>query len=205
MPTAYTSPVQTGEISELAPFALRCARAWAATVSMRDDPLSSPIPEQFEPRTDYYDTALAAAKSKLASLEQLTPDGWAREYRAAHKAAMLRDDEREERRLAERGRYQDMIAKVRAWEPHDGAFKSFMLEQLALSIDNDCSPTPPRWREATDWPGVDAWCAKMRKGLSEDIQRYQDEIDKEVQRTKERNAWIAGLRAALSSGVGRAK
>lgn len=49
MPTGYTASVADGTTTTLRAFALQCARAFGATVTMRDDPMSAEIPERFEP------------------------------------------------------------------------------------------------------------------------------------------------------------
>jgi len=60
MPTGYTYPVVEGKITEFSDFALSCARAFGALITMRDDPHDTPIPETFEP-SDYNAKKLAEA------------------------------------------------------------------------------------------------------------------------------------------------
>jgi hypothetical protein len=49
MPTGYTDCVRSGEVTEFADFAMKCARAFGACIEMRDEPSGTPIPEAFEP------------------------------------------------------------------------------------------------------------------------------------------------------------
>ena len=73
MPTGYTHPVQEGKITELRDFALNCARAFGACVTMRDDPSDTPIPGKFEP-SDYHIKALKEAKEDLLVVRGLDDD-----------------------------------------------------------------------------------------------------------------------------------
>lgn len=53
MPTGYTYPVAEEKVDTLAEFALQCARAFGACVTMRDEPSNKPIPEEFKPSLHY--------------------------------------------------------------------------------------------------------------------------------------------------------
>ena len=64
MPTGYTADVADGKITEFTEYALQCARAFGACIMLRDDPVSSEIPE-FEP-SDYSAKELAEAEKDLS-------------------------------------------------------------------------------------------------------------------------------------------
>lgn len=53
MPTGYTAAVEDGTITEFDDFAWQCARAFGALIMMRDDPMSAPIPQKFEPTAEH--------------------------------------------------------------------------------------------------------------------------------------------------------
>lgn len=55
MPTGYTHGVQDGTVTEFRDFALICARAFGATILMRDDPMDAPIPDEFQSSTYHLD------------------------------------------------------------------------------------------------------------------------------------------------------
>jgi hypothetical protein len=43
MPSSHTSPVQKGEVTSFPDFALDCARAFGATIAMRDMASDAPL------------------------------------------------------------------------------------------------------------------------------------------------------------------
>lgn len=73
MANGYTYRVEDGEITSLRDFALFCARAFGAAITMRDEPLSTPLPKAFEP-DNYYLNVLEAEKKNLDYLYSLTPE-----------------------------------------------------------------------------------------------------------------------------------
>lgn len=64
MPTGYTADVADGKITDFVEYALQCARAFGACIMLRDEPISSEIPE-FQP-SDYNANALAEAEKTLS-------------------------------------------------------------------------------------------------------------------------------------------
>lgn len=195
MPTGYTVDVQSGKVTEFRDFALQCARAFGALVTMRDGPVDAPIPERFAP-SDYHTKAIALAKADLADVGTWTPD------RADFEA--MRTYEREhqawERREAEKGqqraRYEAMLAKVNAWTPptpdHAG-LKEFMAKQLSDSIPWDCAESKP--------PEILRGAIYREKRLAEarrDLDYHIREDAKEQARAAERTEWIRALRASLA-------
>jgi hypothetical protein len=69
MPTGYTAPIADGMTFEQ--YALGCARAFGALVTMRDEPSDAPIPEKLEPDT-YYQRSLEASQLELDRVMSLT-------------------------------------------------------------------------------------------------------------------------------------
>lgn len=195
MPTGYTAPVQSGEIADFATFAMQCARAFGALVTMRDEPVDAPIPERFE-STDYHARELSAAVARLADLQAMSPEEVARASVKAHADAYASWMERERTRREQRARYEVMLAQVDAWEPptdgHEG-LKRFMREQLTESIGFDCGEPYP---EPVS-PGPDGWLAAQIE-KAEWSAAYHAKADREErERVEGRNRWLADLRASL--------
>lgn len=88
MPTGYTASVQDGKITEFRDFAMQCARAFGATITMRDDPSDAPIPEAFEPE-NYNAKRLIEAQEEIARLNAMTDD-----EKAAKEIREAREEER---------------------------------------------------------------------------------------------------------------
>jgi hypothetical protein len=197
MPTAYTAPVGTGEMTDFVEFALLCARDMDALVTMRNDPLSAEIPTIFEPST-FHQERLAEAREHLAELEALTSDQTEIRAFRDHQEKVRSNNQycADRRRLRER--YEAMLAKVRAWQPpsvdHVG-MKDFMVEQLEKSIAFDCdesfrSDAPKR----LDGP---LWRAAEIAKAKNDIKYHTQEWEKEIVRTRDRNRWLTQLRDSL--------
>ena len=73
MPTGYTSFIENGKIDNGKDFLMLCARNFGATVTMRDNSLSDPIPKQFEPNSYYLDE-LNEAKANLEKINNMSDD-----------------------------------------------------------------------------------------------------------------------------------
>lgn len=195
MPSTYTAPVQDGTITTLRDFAMLCARAFGATITMRDDPLSTPIPERFEP-SSYYAEQLDEARSRLASLKALSPMQAQRECQQQYSAAMARWRESTWEAARRRVRYIKMINHVEAWRPptpdHDG-LKGFMLRQIGESLDWDCG-------ERLNMPLLQRWPDWLRDQIAEaerEIIDYARNASKENERANSRTQWVQALRASL--------
>ncbi len=197
MPTGYTA--QITDAMTLREFAMICARAFGALVMMRDDSMSAPIPKAFEP-SDYHAKALAQATSDLAALELLSDEEAKavsdREYDKMQADFVKAAAENE----AQEGRYRRMLALVLDWTPptpdHDG-MKKFMREQIEESIKFDCDKS--YYREQAEKPRMSGakWKAERRKSLQHDIEYHEQHNREEIERTNERNKWIADLRGSL--------
>jgi hypothetical protein len=195
MPTGYTADIKDGISFEQ--FAMNCAKAFGACISMRDLPSDAPIPEEFEPAS-YHVNQLAAARLELALYESMT------EADASVKCMFEYDttEANRKQRLQENRNtlesYQGMLDQVRMWsvpsEEHEG-LKEFMLQQITDSIKFDDStkylsePTPIQ--SVTDWLE-----AKKAKALK-DIEYHKEKNAEELKRTAERNLWVRQLRESL--------
>ena len=49
MPTGYTTYIKDGDITTGKDFLKLCLRNFGVAINMRDEPLSKPVPNQFEP------------------------------------------------------------------------------------------------------------------------------------------------------------
>lgn len=198
MPTGYTADVQSGKVSEFKDFALQCARAFGALITMRDDPMDAPIPDEFKP-SDYYADSLKTSQARIAELEAMTPA----QVEAAAQQAFKEATREKARWLAEkseeRGRYEAMIAKVNAWTPptddHVG-LKAFMIEQLRDSIKFDCGDGS-YWSEPKSMTGAE-WLATEMKRARERLSYDKQHIADERKRAEDRTAWVRALKQSLT-------
>lgn len=198
MPTGYTYPVCDGKITEFPDFAMSCARAFGALIMMRDDPSDAPIPEEFKPETNYYETSLARDKKRLGEVQSMTNAEADAAAKASHddalasRAKYLADKETEAARL------NAMLAKVRTWQPPTAdhiEMKKFMIEQLMISLPGDYAPAIPALLDGA------AWRQQQIDELAKSIARYEQEVAKEIERTNGRTEWVKQLRASLMPDI----
>lgn len=196
MPTGYTAAIKDG--ISFKQFALDCARAFGACVTLRDEPGGGEsIPDELAPST-YSKDKLKEAKGELARLEKMTG-------RACQLAA---DSDYDKGELARRarisgsanllGKYQAMREAAESWTPptsEHAEMKQFMLKQIDESIRFDCGSDfdeePEMRLSADEWHQ-----AAIRKQLS-DIAYHAKSYAEEIERTNKRNAWIKALRESL--------
>lgn len=195
MPTGYTAAVADG--IDFKTFAMNCARAFGALVTMRDDPADAEIPDAFPP-SDYHERSLAEARTRLAALNAMTPD----EIAAAAETAWQNDETYRARRIAEcralRAKYEALLADVVAWAPptpdHIGMHE-FMQQQLRDSLKHDCDESFYAAPEAKPTPAE--WLTMRRERAEWDIKYHTEHHAQEVARAKERTDWVRMLRASL--------
>lgn len=196
MPTGYTAGVHDGRVTEFAEFAMGCARAFGACISLRDSDASEPIPQEFEPCT-YHADGLMQAKAELAAFNALTDRDVARMAEAEYAEQVEYVAKQQAENTERRARYDAMLSKVAAWQPptngHTG-LREFMIEQLLESIRFDCSgyepPAPVLKTEAQ-------WKADKLERIERSIARHTEEHAKEVERARDRTQWVKDLRASL--------
>ena len=147
MPTGYTAPIYEGEEMTFEQFALRCARSFGALVSMRDEPIDAPIPDEFKVDA-YYQKDYEEAKAAYENFIQNPPtdEELEKSYARYVQKETDRAQKANEERALGRKRYEAMLTKVLKWEPPTPEhvnLKDFMIGQLKDSIDFDCKEYKP--------------------------------------------------------------
>lgn len=192
MPTGYTADLEGVTFPK---FALSCARAFGALVTMRDEPSGVPIPDRIEP-SSYSCDRLAGSFGVLIGIKSWSDAFAEKEAKTVHAQALERRTARMNETDATRKRYEAMIRCVEDWKPptpdHVG-LKDFMLEQLTKSIEWDCSGG---FSEPTARSGQDhkhhCLCAIL-KNIAYQAKNYREELE----RARGRTEWVRQLRASL--------
>lgn len=196
MPTGYTAGVANGTITDFTEYALQCARNFGACVTLRDDPISSEIPE-FTP-SEWNAEKLAEAEAELSRFLAMTE----LERRELHAKEHAKNIEYAERQIlekqAERTRYEAMLEKAREFKSpsteHDG-YAKFLVTQLTESIDFDCDTS---YYDKLKQPvSFNFWKAEKLRKLRRDIEYHGKAQQEEVSRTESRNRWVRQLKEAL--------
>ena len=201
MPTGYTAPVKDGEITTFKDFALRCARAFGATIEFRDEPMGfdieAKIKEIGQSSIDYHKKALAEARAERTDIEAMTEDEASVEAMREYDEALASYAKSVSEIITTRTRYSAMIDAVEEWEPptpeHHG-LKDFMMNQLRESIQFDCRyvPEQPRLKTPTEWTADRIESAERR------VKYHGDELKKAQASAKTSRKWLTDLIASVS-------
>ena len=194
MSTGYTAIFEKGDIS-FPEFAMRCARAFGALMSLREESLDAPIPERIELST-YYTEAMESAEEKLIEISNLTD--FEANILAEEAYRLLCDSywKSVEKLNKLKEKYENMLIQVENWIPptpkHNG-LKEFMIQQLRDSIRWDClyNLDAPVKLSGTDYKRQE-----MRK-IQKNIDYYKEEYRRELERTLENNNWLSALRDSM--------
>lgn len=198
MPTGYTAKLYEGADQSFPDFLMSCARAFGALITMRDEPMDAPIPDEFEP-SPWYAERVEKVKARLAELQAMTVNEIANAAEAAHRQATDAWEEADRAKDERKARYEAMLAQVREWMPptedHQG-LKDFMIQQLTESIDFDCSmsywprPTP---KTPKQWHAEEV--ARTERSLAQD----EKENAEEIERARNRSEWVKALRGSVQA------
>jgi len=197
MPTGYTAGVQDGKVTEFKDFALNASRAFGARIMERDNDADA----AYEPRQleGYYIESFSKNIDKLNELVKLTPDEWAAKFEAANQESADSVVRTNEKRLAEKARYEAMLAKAEEWEAptteHEN-FKKFMIEQLTESIKFDCSEYTP-WGNRAET--VEEYRAAEIADVRKSLESYSEQILKQADITISNNEWMYQLFRSLNA------
>jgi hypothetical protein len=195
MPTGYTANLYKGKDVSFPEFVMRCARTFGALVTMRDEPIDAPIPEEFKP-SNYHIEQLEKARQRLAEVESWDDAEAEAEAEKAYREALRYRQDTLSRNAAIRQRYENMLARVKEWAPptpDHRELKNFMIQQLESSIDFDCKydPGEPQRLSGPEYK------AQQIANAQRDIDYHTKEHAKEVERAKQRTDWIRALRGSL--------
>lgn len=196
MPTGYTHAVCDGKVTEFPEFAMTCARAFGALIMMRDDPMDAAIPDEIKPDTKYYDDRIAADMKRMGEIQAMSMEDANTAALEAHRQALASRTKYLADKEIEAGRLNDMLAKVRAWEPptpEHVEMKKFMIDQLTISLPGDYAPAIPALLDGQTWRQQEI------DRLADSVVYLQKERDKEIDRAKGRTEWVKALRASLVS------
>ena len=188
MPTGYTAGIQNG--IKFNDFVLRCARAFGATIHMRDDSLDAEI--RYDKVSDYYPNRIETTKNNIANLKALTPEEREEKVKNEYNMALISFQETKDKKIEIKNKYNIMLKKVKAWTPptdEHKKFKSFMIKQIEDSIEWDCK----FYLFDKEKLDGDSWFKEEIKSLEKDLEYYQKSYEEECSRVSAKNKWIDDL------------
>lgn len=192
MPTGYTSYIDDG--IDFKSFVLICSRAFGATILMRDEPLSTPIPERFEV-DDYHLKEKIKAKEEIDKFSNMSDEEMHSLLNQEWEESLSRWKKYKRKVMILRSKYELMLEKVKAWQPPSEKhtnLKTFMIEQITSSINFDCNEP-----EKPEKYSIDAFKMSRIKSLVWSLEYHTEQYEKEKERVKERNMWLDQLRKSL--------
>lgn len=195
MPTGYTYPVVEGNVTEFNDFAMSCARAFGALITMRDDPMDAPIPDEFTPSTEY-DNLISTDSKLMGQIQAMTNAEAEAAAQDAHAEALKDRAKYLENKELEASRLNSMLMKVCAWQPptpDHNEMKEFMIEQLTISMPGSYAPSIPAAMDGATWRKTEL------DRLAESVVRNRQDRDKEINRAASRTKWVNALRQSLTA------
>lgn len=197
MATGYTAKVKEQDDVPLREYALDCARAFGALITMRDEPMNAEIPEELE-ISSYHKKALGKASKEFYNAIGMRNDEAERLANEAYVGNLESHGESLKENKETSFRYGKMLAKVARWqspsEDHD-SYREFMISQLEDSLSFDCGHSSYMPKKQT---GAE-YRATLVKDAKWSMDYHKKNFAEEVKRTKRRTKWVQDLRDSLDS------
>lgn len=197
MPTGYTAGIIDGKYKTFKDYATQCARAFGATIHMRDEPMDKP----YEPATpgDYHAKKIAEAKELLAEAEGLTD----KEIVERRIAQLNESKSYHEKRITEikegRKRLDSFLTSAKTYNPptddHKGIGK-FLIQQIEETIkwDGDTDSHEKELEKVELELADNVSPSEIRKEMiqkaNKDLQYHEKEQAAEEERCKKANEWV---------------
>ena len=200
MPTGYTSGICDGEES-FAFFVLKCARAFGACISQRDDPLTE-LPEPPEAST-YHENQLLVAESRYRSLKKMSLKAREKYGEKCRREDIAHAKKQLAKKLAVRDRLTSMLAKVEEWSPPSPdhyQLKKFMVEQLTQTLEWDGDPSyyQTSLAEAEKANPLTYYNSAL-EGAQYDIQYHTKHKNNDISAAENKGKWIRELYESLQN------
>lgn len=195
MPTGYTSFIQDGDITTGKDFLKLCLRNFGVAINMRDEPLSKPVPTQFEPnpyyKNDYEKTVEVRNKYRQMTLEEAK-----KELIEKHKKDMESARKSLDKYIAEDERYMKVRDEIEKWIPptseHENV-KKFALNQIDISLNTDireyCNKGLNKDLDISD-EAVYSYMNEINEFYENDVARAYKKWQEELKRTADKNMWM---------------
>lgn len=195
MPTGYTAYIKDGDITTGKDFLKLCLRNFGAAINMRDEPLSKPVPTQFEPdpyyKKDYEETVKIRNKYRQMTFEEAK-----KELIEKHKKDIESTRKSLDKYIAEDERYMKVRDEIEKWIPptseHENV-KKFALNQIDISLNTDireyCNKELSKDLDVSD-EAVYSYMNDINEFYENDVARAYKRWQEELKRTADKNMWM---------------
>lgn len=195
MPTGYTAELcEKGQSFE--EFIWRCARAFGACIMMRDDPLDK-LPSLSPENDSFYAKEVQKYKNEVVRLGQMSDSELETLGLETLKTEIASYEESSLAHDLEQLRLREMLTKVEAWNPpteDHTKLKEFMIEQIKTS-QSDYSYQDSIVKLKAKTPKQRGM--ELLVHAREMVERYSEELRKEIERNKDRLSWLTALHESV--------
>ena len=195
MPTGYTAYIKDGDITTGKDFLKLCLRNFGVAINMRYEPLSKPVPTQFEPnpyyKKDYEETVEIRNKYRQMTFEEAK-----KELIEKHKKDIESTRKSLDKYIAEDERYMKVRDEIEKWIPptseHENV-KKFALNQIDISLNTDireyCNNELNKDFDISD-EAVYSYMNDINEFYENDVARAYKRWQEELKRTADKNMWM---------------
>lgn len=195
MPTGYTSYIQDGDITTGKDFLKLCLRNFGIAINMRDEPLSKPVPTQFEPNP-YYKNDYEKTVETRNKYRQMTFEEAKKELIDKHKKDIESAKKSLDEFIAEDERYMKVRDEIEKWIPptseHENV-KKFALNQIDISLNTDmreyCNKELNKDLDISD-EAVHLYMNEINEFYENSVARAYKDWQEELKRTADKNMWM---------------
>ncbi len=196
MPTGYTAGIVDGEIKTFKDFAKNCARAFGATMHMREESLNTP----YKPREviPYYFDAVKEIEDKIKYTEITTPEELVKNEELALRKEIEENLEEISKRKIGVKLIEQILIETKNYTPptpeHEG-IKKFMIEQLETTIQYDFNTNyyedqnKELEHQLKSLNGVELKSEKLEY-LNKQLTRRLESLEEQINLTNESNKWV---------------
>lgn len=195
MPTSYTAYIKDGDITTGKDFLKLCLRNFGIAIDMRDEPLSKPVPTQFEPNP-YYKKNYEKTVETRNKYRQMTFEEARKELIEKHKKDIESARKSLDEFIAEDERYMKIRDEIEKWIPptskHENV-KKFALNQIDISLNTDIreyyNKELNKELDISD-EAVYAYMNDINEFYENDVARAYKRWQEELKRTADKSMWM---------------
>jgi hypothetical protein len=195
MASAITARIKEDREISVREYLETCAKMCGPLIHMRDEKLHEPI--RLRHVSPYTKGRVLTAEDRLEDAKAMTLEKAERELERSYEYDLDRYEDRIKEAALLKKRYEDMLVKVKAWEPpteEHKHVKEIAIEQLESAIRFDCNTehfVKPVKQDPQEYINMRIkWC-------EDELQRARESLAEEGERVEWANTWIKTLQESL--------
>lgn len=191
--TGITYGIQDGTYKGPKDFLKMCLRSFGVLVSMRDEPMSAPIPTELKV-SDYYSDELKESQEELEKLISKTPEDWIKDYNKELEEARKELEDAIIKRNKEAKILQEYTDAISNWNCSEEykSVKEFALDQLNMTTPTDTEFYEQRVK-SLESSGVEMYKKDIFDNIKRQINYATEHLVREKQDVAEKNNFLKGF------------